>query len=159
MEIEINDVLVALTSEPTAAGLPAERGVDEDSVRAAIERRGTFEQPPEASATPTCGCDDVRVFERFTERARRVVVLAQTEARELRFSQIGTESVLLWRREDEGMAARVPESFDITVERVRAGVRVPTHRVRDHPLMPGGGAARTVTRRRPEEPRCPRTTS
>jgi ATP-dependent Clp protease ATP-binding subunit ClpA len=122
MEIEINDVLVALTSEPTAAGLPAERGVDEDSVRAAIERRGTFEQPPEASATPTCGCDDVRVFERFTERARRVVVLAQTEARELRFSQIGTESVLLGLlREDEGVAARVLESFDITVERVRAG--------------------------------------
>ena len=80
MEIEINDVLVALTSEPTAVGLPAERGVDEDSVRAAIERRGTFEQPPEASATPTCGCDDVRVFER--SRSGPVgLSWAQTEAR------------------------------------------------------------------------------
>jgi ATP-dependent Clp protease ATP-binding subunit ClpC len=55
-------------------------------------------------------------------RARRVVVLAQTEARELRFSQIGTESVLLGLlRKDAGVAARVLESFDITVERVRAG--------------------------------------
>jgi len=49
-------------------------------------------------------------------------VLAQTEARELRFSQIGTESVLLGLlRKDAGVAARVLESFDITVERVRAG--------------------------------------
>jgi ATP-dependent Clp protease ATP-binding subunit ClpA len=139
MEIEINDVLVALTSEPTAAGLPAERGVDEDSVRAAIERRDTFEQPPEASATPTCGCDDVRVFERFTERARRVVVLAQTEARELRFSQIGTESVLLGLlREDEGVAARVLESLTSRSSASGRGCVVPTHRVRDHPQMPGG---------------------
>jgi hypothetical protein len=63
------------------------------------------------------------VFQRFTERARQVVVLAQEEARTLMHSYIGTEHILLGLlREDEGLAARVLESFDITVERVRGQV-------------------------------------
>jgi len=63
------------------------------------------------------------VFERFTERARQVVVLAQEEACELRHDYIGTEHILLGLlREQEGLAARVLESFDITVERVRGQV-------------------------------------
>ena len=63
------------------------------------------------------------VFERFTERARHVVVFAQEEARSLRHSYIGTEHILLGLlREEEGLAARVLESFDLTVERVRAEV-------------------------------------
>jgi hypothetical protein len=63
------------------------------------------------------------VFERFTERARQVVVLAQQEARELRHNYIGTEHILLGLlREEEGLAARVLESLDITVERVRGQV-------------------------------------
>jgi ATP-dependent Clp protease ATP-binding subunit ClpC len=63
------------------------------------------------------------VFERFTERARQVVVLAQEEARQLKHNYIGTEHILLGLlREEEGLAARVLESLDITVERVRAQV-------------------------------------
>src|SRR3712207_8927307 len=57
------------------------------------------------------------VFERFTERARQVVVLAQDEARALKHNYIGTEHILLGLlREEEGLAARVLESLDITVE-------------------------------------------
>jgi ATP-dependent Clp protease ATP-binding subunit ClpC len=63
------------------------------------------------------------LFERFTERARQVVVLAQEEARTLKHNYIGTEHILLGLlREEEGLAARVLESLDITVERVRSQV-------------------------------------
>src|SRR5213082_858912 len=64
-----------------------------------------------------------KLFERFTERARQVVVLAQDEARALKHNYIGTEHILLGLlREEEGLAARVLESLDITVEEVRAQV-------------------------------------
>jgi ATP-dependent Clp protease ATP-binding subunit ClpA len=63
------------------------------------------------------------LFERFTERARQVVVLAENEARALKHNYIGTEHILLGLlREEEGLAARVLESLDITVEEVRAQV-------------------------------------
>jgi ATP-dependent Clp protease ATP-binding subunit ClpC len=63
------------------------------------------------------------MFERFTERARQVVVLAQDEARLLKHNYIGTEHLLLGLlREEEGIAARVLESLDITLEEVRAQV-------------------------------------
>jgi Clp amino terminal domain, pathogenicity island component/UvrB/uvrC motif len=63
------------------------------------------------------------VFERFTEQARQVVVLAQEEARGLTHNYIGTEHILLGLlREERGLAARVLGSFDVTLERVRAQV-------------------------------------
>ena len=63
------------------------------------------------------------MFERFTERARQVVVLAQDEARALKHNYIGTEHLLLGLlREEEGLAARVLRSFEVTVEEVRAQV-------------------------------------
>ena len=65
------------------------------------------------------------MFERFTERARQVVVLAHEEARSLKHRQIDSEHILLGLlREEEGIdiAGRVLESLDITVERVRAEV-------------------------------------
>ncbi len=63
------------------------------------------------------------MFERFTERARQVVVLAQEEARTLKHNYIGTEHILLGLlREEEGLAARVLEGLDITVEEVRSQV-------------------------------------
>jgi ATP-dependent Clp protease ATP-binding subunit ClpC len=50
------------------------------------------------------------VFERFTERAQQVVVLAQGEARSLKHNYIGTEHILLGLfREEEGVAARTLE--------------------------------------------------
>jgi ATP-dependent Clp protease ATP-binding subunit ClpC len=63
------------------------------------------------------------VFERFTERARQVVVFAQDEARMLRHNYIGTEHLLLGLlREEEGLAARVLDSLDVSLEEVRAQV-------------------------------------
>jgi ATP-dependent Clp protease ATP-binding subunit ClpC len=63
------------------------------------------------------------VFERFTERARQVVVLAQDEARRLQHNYIGTEHLLLGLlREEEGIAARVLESLGVTADQVRAEV-------------------------------------
>lgn len=65
----------------------------------------------------------IPTFERFTERARQVVVLAQEESRELKHGLIGTEHILLGLlREEEGIAARVLESLDVSVERVRREV-------------------------------------
>jgi ATP-dependent Clp protease ATP-binding subunit ClpC len=63
------------------------------------------------------------MFERFSERARQVVVLAQDEARSLKHNYIGTEHLLLGLfREEEGIAARALESLQITLEEVRAQV-------------------------------------
>jgi hypothetical protein len=63
------------------------------------------------------------VFERFTPRARQVVVLAQDEARKLNHNYIGTEHILLGLlREEEGLAARVLESLAVKLEEVRAQV-------------------------------------
>ncbi len=63
------------------------------------------------------------MFERFTERARQVVVLAQEEARGLGHNYIGSEHILLGLlRQEEGLAARVLESLGLTPERVRAQV-------------------------------------
>jgi ATP-dependent Clp protease ATP-binding subunit ClpA len=63
------------------------------------------------------------VFERFTDRARRVVVLAQEEARLLNHNYLGTEHLLLGLiHEGEGVAAMVLESLGISPEAVRAQV-------------------------------------
>jgi len=63
------------------------------------------------------------MFERFTDRARRVVVLAQEEARTLDHGYIGTEHLLLGLiREGEGVAARALVSLGISLEAVREQV-------------------------------------
>ena len=63
------------------------------------------------------------MFERFTDRARRVVVLAQEEARLLNHSYIGTEHILLGLiHEGEGVAAKALESLSISLDAVRAQV-------------------------------------
>jgi ATP-dependent Clp protease ATP-binding subunit ClpC len=63
------------------------------------------------------------VFERFTDRARRVVVLAQEEARLLNHNYIGTEHILLGLiHEGEGVAAKALESLGISLEKVRQQV-------------------------------------
>ena len=60
------------------------------------------------------------MFERFTDRARRVVVLAQEEARMLNHNYIGTEHILLGLiHEGEGVAAKALESLGISLEGVR----------------------------------------
>src|SRR5947207_3257519 len=63
------------------------------------------------------------MFERFTDRARRVVVLAQEEARMLNHNYIGTEHILLGLiHEGEGVAAKALESLSISLEAVRSQV-------------------------------------
>ena len=63
------------------------------------------------------------MFERFTDRARRVVVLAQEEARMLNHNYIGTEHILLGLiHEGEGVAAKALESLGISLEAVREQV-------------------------------------
>ncbi len=63
------------------------------------------------------------MFERFTDRARRVVVLAQEEARLLNHNYIGTEHILLGLiHEGEGVAAKALESLGISLESVRGQV-------------------------------------
>ena len=63
------------------------------------------------------------MFERFTDRARRVIVLAQEEARMLNHNYIGTEHILLGLiQEGEGVAAKALESMGISLEDVRGEV-------------------------------------
>jgi ATP-dependent Clp protease ATP-binding subunit ClpA len=68
------------------------------------------------------------VFERFSEGARRVVVLAQEEARGLNHPFIGVEHLLLGLlREEEGIAARALQSAGVSIDEIRADVgrRIP----------------------------------
>ena len=59
------------------------------------------------------------MFERFTDRARRVVVLAQEEARMLNHNYIGTEHILLGLiREGEGVAAAVLQNLNVDLEEI-----------------------------------------
>src|ERR1700716_2143012 len=70
-----------------------------------------------------CSEEHEGMFERFTDRARRVVVLAQEEARMLNHNYIGTEHILLGLiHEGEGVAAKALESLGISLEGVRQQV-------------------------------------
>ena len=63
------------------------------------------------------------MFQRFTERARHVVVFAQEEARGFKHDYIGTEHILLGLlREEEGVAARVLGTLEITADGVRTQI-------------------------------------
>jgi len=74
------------------------------------------------------------MFERFTDRARRVVVLAQEEALRLNHNYIGTEHVLLGLlREEEGVAARALVSLGISLDEVRLRVEEIIGRGQDPP--------------------------
>jgi Clp amino terminal domain, pathogenicity island component/UvrB/uvrC motif len=78
---------------------------------------------PDPSSAAVASYAAFELFERFTERARQVVVLAQDEARALKHNYIGTEHLLLGLlREEEGVAARVLEGLDVSLEEVRAQV-------------------------------------
>ena len=69
------------------------------------------------------GVDACVMFERFTDRARRAVVLAQEEARALEHNYIGTEHILLGLlRESDGVAARVLGIFGLTLPEAREEV-------------------------------------
>ena len=60
------------------------------------------------------------MFERFTEQARKAIVLAQEEARRLNHGYVGTEHLLLGLlRQDEGVAARALDSLGVTLNEAR----------------------------------------
>jgi len=81
-------------------------------------RRQHLESEPSEAAPAATG-----MFERFTERARQVVVLAQEESRILKHNYIATEHILLGLLREEGsLAALALASLDVTVEEARAGV-------------------------------------
>ena len=109
------------------------------------------------------------MFERFTDRARRVVVLAQEEARMLNHNYIGTEHILLGLiHEGEGVAAKALESLNISLEAVRQqveeiigqGQAAPTGHIPFTPrakkvlelVAPRGAAARTQLHRHRAHP-------
>ncbi len=63
------------------------------------------------------------MFQRFTERAQKVLVLAQEEARRLKYPYIGTEHILLGLiREGEGIAARVLKQMNVSADKVKTAV-------------------------------------
>src|SRR5205807_9564147 len=63
------------------------------------------------------------MFERFTERARRIIILAQEEAKRLNHSAVGTEHIMLGIiREGEGVASKVLEGLNSSPDRVRAEI-------------------------------------
>ena len=87
-------------------------GLDLETVRSAVEKQvGTGQETKPQPSIP------------FTPRVKKVLALAGKEAKALNHSYVGTEHILLGLlREEEGLAARVLESLDITVEEVRAQV-------------------------------------
>jgi len=64
-------------------------------------------------------CENVRVFERFTDAARQVLVLAQEEARLLHSGKIGTEHLLLGLIRENGPATSILGSFDVSLSAIR----------------------------------------
>lgn len=82
------------------------------------------------------------MFERFTDRARRVIVLAQEEARTLQHNYIGTEHLLLGLiREGDGVAAKALASKGVTLDDTRKQVeemigKGECHAERPHSLHP-----------------------
>jgi ATP-dependent Clp protease ATP-binding subunit ClpA len=89
------------------------------------------------------------VFERFTERARLVVVLAQEEARALNHNSIGTVHLLLGVvRENQGVAARILLDFDADAEKIRSQLIGMLEGSVPDPPRPVRRPSRTVVRRR-----------
>ena len=88
------------------------------------------------------------MFERFTDRARRVVVVSQEEARGLNHNYIGTEHILLGLLEPGGVAAQALTRFGMTLTGTREEVRA---RV--------GAGQRAHPGRRSRSPRGPRRSS
>jgi ATP-dependent Clp protease ATP-binding subunit ClpC len=88
------------------------------------------------------------VFERFTDRARRVLVLAQEEARTMDHAFIGTEHILMGLiAEGDGVAAKALEALGISLERVQA-------RVEEGSEDPGAAAAAIPSGSPPFTPRA-----
>ena len=109
------------------------------------------------------------MFERFTDRARRVIVLAQEEARALQHNYIGTEHLLLAiLREGESQAARILQNLNVNPEEVRQaiiktldsdylpeGEEAPENPLPPQGNAPGGAPAGNGAEDRPAEAAAP----
>ncbi len=93
--------------------------------RTAPQRQGSSGYSRNQAPTAPVSVDgSIHMFERFTDRARRVVVLAQEEAKMLNHNYIGTEHILLGLiHEGEGVAAKALESLGISLDAVREQVQ------------------------------------
>ncbi len=118
--------LVQMRRTAVNLGLPA---IPPQATTARLMLTNTTPSPPALSAVgavasaPVRAHDRYAMFERYTDRAHRVVVLAQEEARMLSHNYIGTEHILLGLiHEGEGVAAKALESLGISLEAVRAQV-------------------------------------
>jgi ATP-dependent Clp protease ATP-binding subunit ClpA len=119
-------LLLGLAREGEAMQILVESDVSCEQIRNAVLEVLPDHRPIAARTPgprPSAPEDVAGMFERFSERAREAVVAAQEEARELRTGHVGSEALLLGLlRVEEGLAARVLESFDVTLERARAQV-------------------------------------
>jgi prophage maintenance system killer protein len=102
---------------------PGDRGAARMKEEAAMRGHAAIPLLAERLKRATMRRQPRGMFERFTDRARRVVVLAQEEARLLRHNYVGTEHILLGLlHEDEGVASRALESLGINREAARQQV-------------------------------------
>ena len=102
---------------------PPKRANGLSRVTGTLEWTGETSQGGAAKAQHHTSQEAPDLFERFTDRARRVVVLAQEEARLLNHNYIGTEHILLGLiHEGEGVAAKGLETLGISLEAVRSQV-------------------------------------
>ena len=125
-------ILLALTGERdgAAAQVLLRLGADLNRVRLRVAElltgayHASNDSPARDSAATETGADSVGSrFEKYTDRARRVVVMAQDEARALNHGYIGTEHILLGLiHEGEGVAAKALESLGISLETLRRQV-------------------------------------
>ena len=125
-------ILLALTAERdgAAAQILLQLGADLDRVRLRVTEllTGAYDASTDAPArdsapAETGAASGSFTFERFTDRAKRVVVMAQDEARALNHGYIGTEHILLGLiHEGEGVAAKALESLRINLDTVRRQV-------------------------------------
>lgn len=106
---------------PLRAGAAAARlGADDVALRQALLRRIVRPPPPEPRPPEV---DAGAMLDRFTDRARRVLVFAQEEAARLGHGHVGTEHLLLGLvHEEEGVAAQALESLGVSLDDVRARV-------------------------------------
>ena len=145
-------ILLALTAEPdgTAAQVLLQLDADLDCVRLRVTElltgsyHASTDVPACDSAPAESGADSGSfTFETFTDRAKRVVVMAQDEARALNHGYIGTEHILLGLiHEGGGVAAKALESLRISLKTLRRQVeeiigRGPQAQVRAYPVHPG----------------------
>ena len=108
---------------PSRSSMPTTPAVRPLGVRVGVCTIRPTAHPCSAQGEPGPRGEEVLVFERFTDRARRVVVLAQEEARLLNHNYIGTEHILLGLiHEGDGVAARALGLLEISLQGVREQV-------------------------------------